>query len=177
MAELSNTKTNKMQILTIGDLRRFANQENKDVSPSLFARNAIMLYTIHAKFDRPYVGLSRGEIASSIKRELSKINTWEHIKANMDCVYDCLSLGYSYPVGTNMKQPFTEINSQTKLPAYDVNFSNKKPLRVIPQEVADSVLVYPDGNGGVEVYIRDYMHTKRQKKLLTDEWQDKIFSF
>jgi len=175
MAELSEVKSNKMQLVTSRDFRGRIDCNNKEDHP-YFAGNALFVYNILADFNRPYIEVSRGEIASHLRNASKQVDK-KLIKMGMDFVYDCLSLGYSYP-GINIKLPLIAMNSQIKLSVYDVNFGNGKPLRVIPQDIGgDSALFFPDGNGGVEVYIRDIMNTKRQKKLLTDEWQDKIFSF
>ncbi|MEG9884448.1 MAG: acyltransferase [Hyphomicrobiales bacterium] len=173
ISELGGKETGKMQLLTVRDLRGRIDSENKE-KHALFLGNALFVYNIRTNFGKAYKTVGRGEIAACMRRASSRV-TPELLKADMDFVYDCLRSGYGYP-GFDLRLPFISLNSQLNLDVYGVNFGAGKLLRVIPQEVGDGLLFFPDGNGGVEIYLRDVMHPKRQKTLLTPEWQARIFS-
>ena len=63
------------------------------------------------------------------------------------------------------------------MPVYDVSFGGQKPIRIYPQDVGDNIMFFPAPNGGIEVYIRDIVNPGGQQKLLTPEWQERIFDF
>jgi shikimate O-hydroxycinnamoyltransferase len=57
------------------------------------------------------------------------------------------------------------INNVSKLPVYDVDFGTGKPIRVIPHNLGDPILIWPAPTalGGVEVYFSSVLARKMNK--------------
>ncbi len=174
MSELqhANKILKKIQIVSDIDIRGRINYETAD-KQARFAGNAIFLYSFTAQLGKSFHEATRGEIASFLRQSFAKI-TAKSLRTNLDAVYDGLRLGYNYP-SVNFRIPIQTLNNQSKLPVYEVDFGTGKPLRVIPQDVGDNILFFPSRDGGMEIYLKDPINTKRQKKLLTPEWQSKFY--
>lgn len=164
----------KIQIVSGIDIRGRINHETAD-KQARFAGNALFIYSFTAQLGKNFHEATRGEIAAFLKQSFAKI-TAESLQTDLDVVYDCMRLGYSYP-GVDFRVPIQELNNQSKMPVYEVDFGAGKPLRVIPQDVGDNILLFPSRDGGMEVYLQDSMNTKQQKKLFTSEWQSKLYDF
>ena len=142
---------------------------------SNFIGNAILIHTEKAKFPGDIKRYDRGAFARFFKKTLSEIDT-QSLQHRMDLIADSLRLGYNYP-GLEMSDPLLAVNNQSKMPVYDVEFGNQRPIRVIPQDVGDNIMFFPAPDGGMEIYIRDILNPTRQAKLETTQWQDRIFDF
>lgn len=176
MSELQygDKKLDKIQILSGIDIRGRIHHETVD-QQARFAGNAFYVYSVTAELGKDFHRANRGEIAAFLKRSFAEI-TAENLQTDLDAVYDCLRLGYNYP-GVDFRIPVHQLNNQSKLPVYDVDFGAGKPLRVIPQDIGDNILFFPARDGGIEVYLQDPMNTERQKKLLTPQWQSEFYDF
>lgn len=137
-----------------------------------YAGNAILLMMCQLSHKASVRHLGRGEIARALYYEfngLTEANIWR----DMRNVLDSLNADYGYP-GVNTKGAVMGINNQSKFDVYGVDFGAGRPLRVIPQEVGDHIMMFPAADGGMEIYMRDFASRKRQKKLLESEWLDKF---
>ena len=63
------------------------------------------------------------------------------------------------------------------MPVYDGRFDGQKPTQIYPQDVGDNIMFFPAPDGGIDIYIRDIVNPQGQQKLLTPEWQERIFDF
>ena len=63
------------------------------------------------------------------------------------------------------------------MPVYDLAFGGQSPRDIFPQDVGDVIMFFPNAAGGMDIHIRDIVNFGNQEKLLTPEWQKKIFDF
>ena len=140
-----------------------------------FIGNAILIHIIKQSLPLGLQETPRGELASLFKNWTNTIDT-EDVKTRLDMLSDCLRHGYSNP-RLDVKVPMIAMNNQSKMAAYNVSFHGQAPVRIRPQDVGDNIMFFPTPMGGVEVYIRDIVNHNNQRKLLTPEWQSRLFDF
>lgn len=136
-----------------------------------FIGNAILIHSEYVELPN----YSRSNLTKFFKAMTGDL-TADFIRNRMDVIADCLKYDRNYP-GLEMLEPLLAVNNQTKIPVYDVSFAGRKPVHVIPQDVGDTLMFFPASNGGVDIYIRDLFHPKRQARLETSNWQAKIYNF
>ena len=136
-----------------------------------FIGNAILIHTELAQLEH----YDRGSLTRFFKTMAGGL-TPEFVRSRLDVISDSLRHGRTYP-GLEMSTPLLAVNNQTKMPVYDIDFDDVKPIQVIPQDVGDNIMFFPASDGGVDVFIRDILNPKRQAKLDTPEWQARIFDF
>jgi len=164
----------EVQIGQLLDLRSRYFETSRETQAE-FIGNAILIHTETARFPGGLQNTSRAALARFFKRSLTRVNA-DYLQQRLDLISDGLRHGYNYP-GLDLKNPMIALNNQSKMPVYDLAFGTQIPLRVIPQDVGDNIMFFPTPDGGVEIYIRDILKPERQEKLLTREWQDRIFDF
>ncbi len=159
--------------LRIGQLLDLRNRyfEDPDNLQSGFIGNAILIHTEQATLEN----YARGALTRFFKSMVDDLSP-EFIKSRLDVIADCLRHGRNYP-GLEMSDPLLAVNNQTKMPAYNIDINGFKPADIIPQDVGDNIMFFPAPDSGVDVYIRDILNPKRQAKLETREWQERIFDF
>ena len=163
-----------MQIGQLLDLRnRYFESEPK--SQSHYVGNAILIHIDKAAFPDGLQNTSRGALARYFKQRQSKTDA-AHVKDRLDLLADCLTHGYTNPE-LDVKNPIISLNNQSKMPVYDVRFDGQKPTQIYPQDVGDNIMFFPALDGGIDIYIRDIVNPQGQQKLLTPEWQERIFDF
>jgi len=138
-----------------------------------YAGNAMYIHTAKTNFAEGFQNVNRGKIARFLKDEFDKVDA-VLVKRDMDLVVDCLRHGYTYP-GLDMMKPLIGINNQSKLDVYGVDFGAGELLRVIPQDVGDNILMFPDKDGGMEIYLRHSLSPGKTKALLDEEMQKKLY--
>lgn len=176
MAQLSYGDDIKMemQIGQLLDLRgRYFKAETN--TQSSFVGNAILIHIDKASFPEGLQTTSRGALAQYFKARQSRTNT-KDVKDRLDLLADCLRHGYTNPE-LDVKNPIISLNNQSKMPVYEVSFDGHRPDRVMPQDVGDNIMFFPAPNGGIDIYIRDIVNPQGQQKLLTSEWQSRIYNF
>jgi len=132
----------QVQISNLFNMRnRYFNPE--DEQQKRYCGNAMYIHNILHDFPEGIQFAGRGAIAKKVKASFDAVSA-ESVKAGMDLV------------------PIMGINNQSKIPAYGVDFGAGKLLRVIPQDVGDHILMFGDGNGGMEIYLRDVFKAKKQ---------------
>lgn len=146
--------------------RYFEDPENLQ---SKFIGNAILIHTELADL----ASYDRGNLSRFFKAMVSELNT-EFVQKRLDVIADSLRHGRTYP-GLEMSTPLIAVNNQTKMPVYEIEFDGQKPINVIPQDVGDNIMFFPSSDGGVDIYVRDILNPKRQARLETHEWQERIF--
>ena len=167
-------KKTKVQIGQLLDLRGRYFDDNRNQQDE-FVGNAILIHTDKATFPGSIQYMPRGQLATWFKQNLATIDA-VYLQTRLDLIADCLRQGYSY-VGLELTDPMIALNNQSKMPVYNLSFADISPVRVIPQDVGDNIMFFPTKEGGIEIYIRDILNPKRQQKLQTDEWLDRIFDF
>ena len=159
--------------IRLGQLLDLRNRycKDKDNKQSDFIGNAILIHT-----ETPNMtDYSRGSLARFFKSFVGDL-TPDSMRNRMDLVADCLRHGRNYP-GLEMSDLLLAVNNQTKMSVYDIEFSEQKPIQIIPQDVGDTIMFFPASDGGVDVYLRDLFKPKRQAKLETQVWQSRIYDF
>ena len=176
MAKLSygdDIKT-EMQIGQLLDLRnRYFESEPK--SQSHYVGNAILIHIDKAAFPDGLQNTSRGALARYFKQRQAKTDAAD-VKDRLDLLADCLRHGFTNPE-LDVKNPIISLNNQSKMPVYDGRFDGQKPTQIYPQDVGDNIMFFPAPDGGIDIYIRDIVNPQGQQKLLTPEWQERIFDF
>ncbi len=164
----------KSKSLGIGNVINIRGRIRKDsqFAQNNFAGNALYIKIDHSNFDRPVRALARGDIARLLRQSYDAMSE-NHIETTMANIVDGLELGYGYP-GLSITDPIMAINNQSKFDVYNVDFGVGRPVRILPQDVGDHIMIFPASDGGAEVYIRDFGGLKRQKKLLEPFWTDRI---
>jgi len=163
----------QVQISNLFNMRnRYFNPE--DEQQKRYCGNAMYIHNILHDFPEGIQFAGRGAIAKKVKASFDAVSA-ESVKAGMDLVVDCLRYDYTYP-GLDAMKPIMGINNQSKIPAYGVDFGAGKLLRVIPQDVGDHILMFGDGNGGMEVYLRDVFKAKNTQRILEKEWQEEFYT-
>jgi len=163
-----------MQIGQLLDLRNryFDNGEKEQ---SNYVGNAILIHIDKAAFPEGMQNTSRGDLARYFKSRQAKTDKAD-VKDRLDLLADCLRHGFTNPE-LDVKNPIISLNNQSKIPIYDVRFDGQKPTRIYPQDVGDNIMFFPAPDGGIEIYIRDIVNPLGQQKLLTPDWQERIFDF
>ena len=136
-----------------------------------FVGNAILIHSERVEL----TDHSRANLARFFKQMTGKF-TAAFVKDRMDVIADCLRHGRNYP-GLEMVDPLLAVNNQTKIPFYAIEFLGHKPIHIIPQDVGDTLMFFPTSDGGVDIYIRDLFHPKRQAQLETPKWQARLYDF
>ncbi len=169
----SDLKT-EMQIAQLLDLRnRYF--ESEETQQRDFVGNAILIHIDKAVFPDGLQNTNRGDIARYFKHRQSNTDSLD-VKTRLDLLSDCLRHGYTNPE-LDVKKPMISFNNQSKMPIYDLAFGGQSPNDIFPQDVGDVIMFFPNAAGGVDVHIRDIVNFGNQEKLLTPEWQKKIFDF
>ena len=164
----------EMQIGQLLDLRnRYFEADSK--SQSQFVGNAILIHIEKAAFHDGLQNTSRGALARYFKQRQAKTDAAD-VKDRLDLLADCLRHGFTNPE-LDVKNPIISLNNQSKMPVYDVRFDGQKPTQIYPQDVGDNIMFFPAPDGGIDIYIRDIVNPQGQQKLLTPEWQERIFDF
>jgi len=165
----------KAPIVQLTNLFNMRNRYFKPDDPrqKRYAGNAMYIHTAKANFPEGFQYVNRGKIARFLKEEFDKVDA-QMVKRDMDLVVDCLRHGYTYP-GLDVMKPLIGINNQSKLDVYGVNFGAGELLRVIPQDVGDNILLFPDKDGGMEIYLRHSLSPGKTKALLEDKMQQELY--
>ena len=168
-----SAKATSLGVGNVINIRGRVDPENRSEQDG-FAGNALFISISQIEQDRPIANTSRGEIARSLHGVFTSLDE-PYIRRCMENIVDSLDAGYGYP-GLNLFSPIMAINNQSKFQVYDVDFGVGSPVRVVPQDVGDHIMFFPAIDGGLEIYLRDFTSLKRQKKLLTAEWQSRLFA-
>jgi len=164
----------EMQIGQLLDLRnRYFETDSK--AQSNYLGNAILIHIDRAKFPDGLQNTSRGALASYFKQRQTKTDPTD-VKDRLDLLADCLRYGFTNPE-LDVKNPIISLNNQSKMPVYDVRFDGQGPTCIYPQDVGDNIMFFPAHDGGIDIHIRDIVNPLDQQKLLTPEWQERIFDF
>ncbi len=164
----------EMQIGQLLDLRnRYFEADSK--AQSNYIGNAILIHIDKAAFPDGLQNTSRGAVARYFKQRQAETNAGD-IRERLDLLADTLRHGYTNPQ-LDVKKPIISLNNQSKMPVYGVSFDEQSPACIIPQDVGDNIMFFPAPDGGIDIHIRDIVNPGRQQKLLTPEWQDRIFEF
>ena len=145
--------------------------DDADNQQNNFIGNAILIHTEQARLE----AYDRGSLTRFFKSMVGDLSP-EFVRSRLDVIADSLRHGRTYP-GLEMSTPLIAVNNQTKMPVYNIDFAGITPQNVIPQDVGDNIIFFPASDGGVDVYIRDILNPKRQTRLDSAEWQDRIFDF
>lgn len=167
-----SSKTTTLGIGNVINIRGRTDPQTR-AAQNAFAGNALLIHITEKTYDKPVVELMRGEIARELRAAFDAL-TEDRITRDMSNIVDSLEAGYGYP-GLNLLAPIMAVNNQSKFDVYGVDFGAGRPLRVIPQDVGDHIMIFPSYDGGAEVYIRDFTSLKRQKELREPEWQARLF--
>ncbi len=148
--------------------------EKSGSNRSAFIGNALCIMIDNLSTEGPLTEIPRGAIARHLRSSFDKM-TSEHLEWALNTVFDALSAGYGYP-GLGLTDPIMSINNQAKFDVYNVDYGVGRPRRVIPHDVGDHIMIFPAMDGGVEVYIRDFVSVKRQAMLQQPKWRDRIYA-
>lgn len=165
-------KTTSLGIGNVINIRGRIEPQTRAVQ-NAYAGNALLIHVAENNYDKPVTELTRGEIARDLRSAFDTL-TETRIMRDMRNIVDSLEAGYGYP-GLNLFAPIMAVNNQSKFDVYGVDFGAGRPLRVIPQDVGDHIMIFPSENGGMEIYLRDFTSLKLQKKLLEPKWQARLF--
>lgn len=164
----------KSRMLGIGNVVNVRGRiNNADLSED-FVGNALYIMISKIQAGRPISSLSRAEIAHHLHDAFLQMDA-RHIERRMANIADSLAAGFGYP-GLNLLKPIMAVNNQIKFDVYAADFGCGQPIRVIPQDVGDHVMIFPSREGGAEIYMRDFTSMRRQKKMLTPFWQSRFHS-
>lgn len=166
--------TKKNRVLRVGNVINIRGRVPSEVcaDQSNYLGNALYIMVSGTEAATSVHDFTRGDIARFLRKTFDDLKP-DHIQFAMQNIVDSLEDGFGYP-GLNIFKPIMAVNNQSKFDVYNVDFGAGRPLRVIPQDVGDHIMISPSPDGGVEVYIRDFVSLKRQKKLLEPEWQARL---